>query len=167
MLETGAPEKDAESQKRRPQKQDSELVSIPYFYLDLKSKHVDLFGQRHWELRSPYRHNKRPLNTGVAPRKPLRASLSNILEVAPALKYYLSKTACIGILRRAFEQRTAEEAGACAEDSSGAHAAGRSAYRPEGISCQPAGRGHRPTRCVWCFDGDQQYADADLCDAAG
>ena len=44
MLETGAPEKDAESQKRRPQKQDSELVSIPYFYLDLKSKHVDLFG---------------------------------------------------------------------------------------------------------------------------
>lgn len=33
MLETGAPEKDAESQKRRPQKQDSELVSIPYFYL--------------------------------------------------------------------------------------------------------------------------------------
>ena len=104
MLETGAPEKDAESQKRRPQKQDSELVSIPYFYLDLKSKHVDLFGQRHWELRSPYRHNKRPLNTGVAPRKPLRASLSNILEVAPALKYYLSKTACIGILRRAFER---------------------------------------------------------------
>ena len=104
MLDTGAFEKANEPQKRRPQKQDSELVSIPYFYLDLKSKHVDLFGQRHWELRSPYRHNKRPLNTGVAPRKPLRASLSNILEVAPALKYYLSKTACIGILRRAFER---------------------------------------------------------------
>lgn len=104
MLETGAPEKDAESQKRRPQKQDSELVSIPYFYLDLKSEHVDLFGQRHWELRSPYRHNKRPLNTGVAPRKPIRASLSSILEAYPALKYYLSKTACIGILRRAFER---------------------------------------------------------------
>ena len=104
ILETGAPEKDAESQKRRPQKQDSELVSIPYFYLDLKSKHIDLFGQRHWELRSPYRHNKRPLKTGVPPREPLRASLSNILEVAPALKYYLSKTACIGILRRAFER---------------------------------------------------------------
>ena len=104
MLETGAPEKDAESQKRRPQKPDSELVSIPYFYLDLKSKHVDLFGQRHWELRSPYRHNKRPLNTGVAPRKPIRASLSSILEAYPALKYYLSKTACIGILRRAFER---------------------------------------------------------------
>ena len=104
MLETGAPEKDAESQKRRPQKQDSELVSIPYFYLDLKSEHVDLFGQRHWELRSPYRHNKRPLNTGVAPRKPIRASLSSILEAYPALKYYLSKTACIGILHRAFER---------------------------------------------------------------
>ena len=104
MLDAGAPEKAAEPQKRRPQKQDSELVSIPYFYLDLKSKHVDLFGQRHWELRSPYRHNKRPLNTGVAPRKPIRASLSSILEAYPALKYYLSKTACIGILRRAFER---------------------------------------------------------------
>ena len=104
MLDAGAPEKAAEPQKRRPQKQDSELVSIPYFYLDLKSKHVDLFGQRHWELRSPYRHNKRPLNTGVAPRKPIRASLSSILEAYPALKYYLSKTACLGILRRAFER---------------------------------------------------------------
>ena len=104
MLDTGAFEKANEPQKRRPQKQDSELVSIPYFYLDLKSKHVDLFGQRHWELRSPYRHNKRPLNTGVAPRKPIRASLSSILEAYPALKYYLSKTACIGILRRAFER---------------------------------------------------------------
>ena len=104
MLDTGAFEKANEPQKRRPQKQDSELVSIPYFYLDLKSKQVDLFGQRHWELRSPYRHNKRPLNTGVAPRKPIRASLSSILEAYPALKYYLSKTACIGILRRAFER---------------------------------------------------------------
>ena len=104
MLDAGAPEKAAEPQKRRPQKQDSELVSIPYFYLDLRSGHVDLFGQRHWELRSPYRHNKRPLNTGVAPRKPIRASLSSILEAYPALKYYLSKTACMGILRRAFER---------------------------------------------------------------
>ena len=86
MLDTGVSEKTNEPQKRRPQKQNSELVSIPYFYLDLKSGHVDLFGQRHWELRSPYRHNKRPLNTGVAPRKPIRASLSSILEAYPALK---------------------------------------------------------------------------------
>lgn len=104
MLDTGVSEKTNEPQKRRPQKQNSELVSIPYFYLDLKSGHVDLFGQRHWELRSPYRHNKRPLNTGVAPRKPIRASLSSILEAYPALKYYLSKVACMGILRRAFER---------------------------------------------------------------
>ena len=46
MLDAGPPEKAAEPQKRRPQKQDSELVSIPYFYLDLRSGHVDLFGQR-------------------------------------------------------------------------------------------------------------------------
>ena len=104
MLDAGASEKAAEPQRRRLPKQDSELISIPYFHLDLKSGHVDLFGQRHWELRSPYRHNKCPLNTGAAPRRPIRASLSGILEAFPALKYYLSKTACIGILRRAFER---------------------------------------------------------------
>lgn len=65
---------------------------------------VDLFGQRHWELRSPWREGKRPLNTGAAPRPPIRVSLSGILEAYPSLKYYLSKTACLGILRRAFER---------------------------------------------------------------
>ena len=90
--------------KRRPGKPDSELVSIPYFHLDLLSSPVDLFGQRHWELRSPWREGKRPLNTGAAPRRPIRVSLSGILEAYPSLKYYLSKTACLGILRRAFER---------------------------------------------------------------
>ena len=65
---------------------------------------MDLFGQRHWELRSPWREGKRPLNTGAAPRRPIRVSLSGILEAYPSLKYYLSKTACLGILRRAFER---------------------------------------------------------------
>ena len=48
--------------------------------------------------------SKRPLNTGAAPRRPIRVSLSGILEAYPSLKYYLSKTACLGILRRAFER---------------------------------------------------------------
>ena len=104
MLELEAAERTGAPPKRRPGKPDSGLVSIPYFHLDLVSGSVDLFGQRHWELRSPWRKGKRPLNTGAAPRIPIRVPLSGILEANPAQKYYLSKVACIGILRRAFER---------------------------------------------------------------
>ena len=104
MLDLDTAERGGAPPKRRPGKPDSELVSIPYFHLDLLSSPVDLFGQRHWEFRSPWREGKRPLNTGAAPRCPIRVSLSGILEAYPALKYYLSKTACLGILRRAFER---------------------------------------------------------------
>ena len=104
MLELEAAEGTGAPPKRRPGRPDSELVSIPYFHLDLVSGSVDLFGQRHWELRSPWRKGKRPLNTGAAPRRPIRVPLSGILEANPAQKYYLSKVACIGILRRAFER---------------------------------------------------------------
>ena len=104
MLDLDTAERVGAPPKRRSGKPDSELVSIPYFHLDLLSSPVDLFGQRHWELRSPWREGKRPLNTGAAPRRPIRVSLSGILEAYPSLKYYLSKTACLGILRRAFER---------------------------------------------------------------
>ena len=104
MLELEAAEGAGAPPKRRPGKPDSELVSIPYFHLDLVSGSVDLFGQRHWDIRSPWRKGKRPLNTGAAPRRPIRVPLSGILEANPAQKYYLSKVACIGILRRAFER---------------------------------------------------------------
>ena len=104
MLELDADEGTGAPPKRRPGKPDSEVVSIPYFHLDLASGSVDLFGQRHWELRSPWRKGKRPLNTGAAPRIPIQVPLSGILDANPAQKYYLSKTACIGILRRAVER---------------------------------------------------------------
>jgi len=104
MLDLDTAERGGAPPKRRSGKPDPELVSIPYFHLDLVSGSVDLFGQRHWELRSPWRKGKRPLNTGAAPRIPIRVPLSGILEANPAQKYYLSKTACIGILRRAFER---------------------------------------------------------------
>lgn len=104
MLDLDTAERGGAPPKRRLGKPDSELVSIPHFHLDLLSSPVDLFGQRHWEFRSPWREGKRPLNTGAAPRRPIRGSLSGILEAYPSLKYYLSKTACLGILRRAFER---------------------------------------------------------------
>ena len=85
----------------------SMLVSIPYFHLDLSKDHVDLFGCHYWEFRSPWRENAPSLNTGMAPREPIRCALSEILESSPYRKYYLSRTACLGILRRA-EERSKE-----------------------------------------------------------
>lgn len=55
-------------------------------------------------MRSPWREGKPPLNTGIAPRVPIRASLSDILERNADPKYYLTKTACMGILRRSEER---------------------------------------------------------------
>lgn len=90
--------------KPRVPKPDSELIFIPYYYLNLTPGHVNLFGNYYWEWRSPLRDGKPPLNTGVAPRKPIRVSLSDILEPNPDPKYYLTTTACLGILRRAAER---------------------------------------------------------------
>lgn len=90
--------------RKAPAKPVSELVAIPYLYLDLSPGHVDLFGNPYWELRSPYREGEPPLNTGPAPREPVRSSLSEILEIDPGHKYYLSAAACRGILRRAEER---------------------------------------------------------------
>ncbi|NNJ32068.1 hypothetical protein G9470_20090 [Bacteroides xylanolyticus] len=41
------------------------------------------------------------LNTGVSPNDARESFLSQILEETPLQKYYLSRTACLGILRRA------------------------------------------------------------------
>ncbi len=101
----GSMEQPVKPQRRKvPSKSVSQLVSIPYLYLDLSPGHVDLFGNPYWELRSPYREGEPPLNTGPAPREPVRSSLSEILETDPGHKYYLSAAACRGILRRAEER---------------------------------------------------------------
>ena len=105
LLELGCPENAATQPRRKaPAKSVSELVAIPYLYLDLSPGHVDLFGNHYWELRSPYREGKPPLNTGPAPREPIHRSLSEILESDPDAGYYLSGRACRGILRRAKER---------------------------------------------------------------
>ena len=105
LLELVSPEDTATQPRRKaPAKSVSELVAIPYLYLDLSPSHVDLFGNHYWELRSPYREGKPPLNTGPAPREPIHSSLSEILESDPDAGYYLSVRACMGILRRAEER---------------------------------------------------------------
>ena len=80
----------------------SELRAIPYMFMDLTPGHGDLLGNSYWEILSPWLGGSSILNTGPAPLSGDGAStLSSILEAKPHRKYYLSRTACLGILRRA------------------------------------------------------------------
>ena len=82
----------------------SESVSIPYQFLDLTPGHGDLLGEPYWEIRSPLRGEHSTLNTGESPRGVVESSLSQILEDSVPKKYYLTQTACLGILRRALRR---------------------------------------------------------------
>ena len=79
----------------------SALNAIPFQSLDLTPGAGNLLGEFYWELISPWRGGASTLNTGVSPREEKESSLSQILQDDPPRKYYLSKTACLGILRRA------------------------------------------------------------------
>ena len=103
LLKLNGPEDTTVHPRRNPRPK-PELIAIPFLYLDLSPDHVNLFGKHYWEILIPYREGKPPLNTGPAPRKPIRTLLSEILEENPEEKYYLSKTACLGILQRAEER---------------------------------------------------------------
>ena len=83
----------------------SELKAIPFMSLDLTPGHGNLLGEFYWELISPWRGGSTMLNTGPAPlREEDVYSLSRILQAAPPRRYYLSRIACLGILRRARER---------------------------------------------------------------
>ena len=81
----------------------AELKAIPYMFLDLMGP-GDLLGLLYWETLSPWRGVASTLNTGVSPREERGSSLSQILEVSPHPKYFLSPRACLGILRRSQER---------------------------------------------------------------
>ena len=83
----------------------SELKAIPLMSLDLTPGRGNLLGESYWELVSPWLGGSSMLNTGPAPLSEEDVfSLSQILQEAPPRKYYLSRTACLGILRRAGER---------------------------------------------------------------
>ena len=83
----------------------SELKAIPLMSLDLTPGRGNLLGESYWELVSPWPGGSSTLNTGPAPLSEEDVySLSQILEEKPHLKYYLSRKACLGILRRARER---------------------------------------------------------------
>ena len=83
----------------------SELISVPFMSLDLTPGAGNLLDEYYWEILSPWRGGASILNTGLAPRKEENVySLSQILEEDPHPKYYLTRKACLGILRRSAER---------------------------------------------------------------
>ena len=95
----------AESGKARTSesswKKRSELVYQEFMFLKITLGDGDILGQPYWEILSPYVGESSTLNTGVCPRVERGSSLWQILEPHPHRKYFLSRKACLGILRRA------------------------------------------------------------------
>ena len=79
----------------------SELKLVPVQCLDLTPGVGNLLGQSYWEINSHWLGELWTLNTGGSPSAAKESSLSQILQGEVSHKYYLSRTACLGILRRA------------------------------------------------------------------
>ena len=88
----------------RSSRKSSALSTVPVMCLDLSPGAGDLLGLSYWELNSAWLGVSWTLNSGESPKEGVVSSLSQILEDSPQPKYYLSKTACLGILRRAEER---------------------------------------------------------------
>lgn len=82
----------------------SEFVSIPFLSLDLTPGAGNLLDEFYWEILSPWRGASWMLNTGVSLRDAKESILWQILEEHPHPKYFLTRKACQGILRRAAER---------------------------------------------------------------
>ena len=81
-------------------KKSAALQHTDYLFLDLRAGAGNLLGQ-YWEMNSPSLGEWSALNTGLSHSGARESSLSRILQAIVQAKYYLSKTACLGILRRA------------------------------------------------------------------
>ena len=82
-------------------KKRSELVCRAYMFLKVIPGVGNILGQPYWELLAPFVGESLTLNTGVSPRAARGSSLWRILEPHPHRRYFLSRKACLGILRRA------------------------------------------------------------------
>lgn len=87
----------------RSSKKPSELRTADFQFLDLCPGGGNLLGVC-WELNAPLLGEYSTLNTGASPKDAVVSFLSQILQEQVPLRYYLSKTACLGILRRAEER---------------------------------------------------------------
>ncbi len=75
------------------------LRTAPLQFLDLRAGHGNLLGS-YWETSFPSLTGLSTRNFGECPNADVESSLSQILQDTAPDKYYLSKTACLGILRR-------------------------------------------------------------------
>ena len=81
----------------------SGLKNHKLMLLDLRPGAGNLLGP-YWEYDPPWLGQFGTLNTSESPSVAVGSSLSQILEDTVPSKYYLSSTACLGILRRAKER---------------------------------------------------------------
>ena len=81
-----------------------DYIAPDYQFLDLSSDAGNLLGQYEWTIRSALHGGCWLRNTGPSPRDAIESFLSQILQVHPPKKYYLTTAACLGILRRAKER---------------------------------------------------------------
>ena len=87
----------------RSSKKPSELRTTGFQFLDLRPGGGNLLGPCS-ETNAPLLGEYWTLNTGASPKDAVESSLSRILQETVPRRYYLSKTACLGILRRAEER---------------------------------------------------------------
>ena len=103
-LEYSPPENQRAKTSASSWRKSSELSAINYQFLDLTLGAGNLLGESYWETLSPYVGESLTLNTGASPKDAVESFLSQILEDSPPSRYYLSRKACLGMLRRASER---------------------------------------------------------------
>lgn len=85
---------------KRSSKPSSRLPNQSFMLLDLRPGAGNILGPC-WEYDPPWLGPLGTLNTSECPKDVVESSLSQILQDTVPSRYYLSKTACEGILRRA------------------------------------------------------------------
>ena len=75
--------------------------TVPVMCLDLTPGAGNLLGLPFWENDAAWLGECWTLNTGESPSVAVESFLWQILEDSPHQRYYLSRNACLGILRRA------------------------------------------------------------------
>ena len=85
---------------RQSSSRSSRLKNHRFMLLDLRPGAGNILGP-YWEYDPVWLGQSGRLNTSACPKGAIESSLSQILQGTVPSKYYLSRAACLGILRRA------------------------------------------------------------------
>ena len=88
---------------RQSSSRSSRLKNHRFMLLDLRPGAGNMLGP-YWEYDPAWLGQSGRLNTSACPKGAIESSLSQILQGTVPSKYYLSRTACRGILQRAKER---------------------------------------------------------------